>query len=85
MARTVAIGAQGFAEIREGGAFYVDKTGFVRDWFEDGERTLAVVVASALAQIRDKRYAASLEERGIAPGRIRCYGMAFEGRRVLVG
>jgi len=50
-----------------------------------GERVLADAVESALGQIRDKRYAASLQERGIAPGRIRCYGIAFEGRRVLIG
>lgn len=34
MPRRVAIGAQGFASIRERGAFLVDKTGFVRDWWQ---------------------------------------------------
>ena len=33
MARTIKIGAQGFEGIRANGCFYVDKTGFVRDWW----------------------------------------------------
>ena len=37
MGRTVAIGAQGFADIREMGAFLVDKTDFIRQWWESGD------------------------------------------------
>ena len=37
MARTVAIGKQKFAELREGGFFYVDKTGFIEDWWRSGD------------------------------------------------
>lgn len=33
MARTIKVGAQGFEGIRANGCFYVDKTGFVRDWW----------------------------------------------------
>ena len=33
MARKVSIGCQDFAYLRENGAFYVDKTGFVADWW----------------------------------------------------
>ena len=33
MARTISIGAQSFERLRTGGCFYVDKTGFVRDWW----------------------------------------------------
>ena len=33
IARTISIGAQGFEDLRENGCFYVDKTGFVRDWW----------------------------------------------------
>ena len=52
------------------------------DW---EERTLADTVASARAQIEEKRYVAGLVERGIVPGRIRTYGIAFRGKEVLVG
>ena len=36
-------------------------------------------------QIEDRGYVAGLVERGIAPGRIRAYGIAFRGKEVLVG
>ncbi len=34
MARTVAIGIQSFEEIRKGNCFYVDKTNFIKEWWE---------------------------------------------------
>ena len=37
MARTISLGAQGFAELREAGYFYVDKTDFVERWWESGD------------------------------------------------
>lgn len=37
MARTVAIGSQDFGYLRENNYFYVDKTGFLREWWESGD------------------------------------------------
>lgn len=34
MARTISIGSQGFDSIRERGNYYVDKTEFIREWWE---------------------------------------------------
>ncbi len=34
MARTVAIGIQDFAKLRENNCFYVDKTSFIKEWWE---------------------------------------------------
>ena len=47
--------------------------------------TLKETVQSALAKIEEKQYAAQLVSRGILAERIRSYGFAFEGKKVLIG
>ena len=37
MAKNVAIGIQSFAELREKDYFYVDKTDFIREWWDSGD------------------------------------------------
>ncbi|MBP3468543.1 MAG: AAA family ATPase, partial [Lachnospiraceae bacterium] len=52
---------------------------------EEDEKTLQDTVASALAQIEEKNYAQSLIEKGIREEKIRKYGFAFQGKKVLIG
>ena len=52
---------------------------------EDDEENLKATVQSALAQIEEKQYAAQLIARGVPQERIRKYGFAFEGKKVLIG
>lgn len=51
---------------------------------EKTDETLQETVQKALCQIVEKKYAASLEKRGIPKERIRIYGLAFDGKKVLV-
>ena len=37
MARRIGIGHQNFEDIRENGYFYIDKTDFIREWWESGD------------------------------------------------
>jgi len=52
---------------------------------ESDEAALEDTVANALAQLEEKKYAAELIADGIAPENIRQYGLAFEGKRCLIG
>ena len=49
------------------------------------EKNLEETLQNALQQIEDKKYAAELISRGIPSERIRRYGFAFEGKKVLIG
>ena len=49
------------------------------------EKDLEETVENALKQIEDKQYAMELVDRGVSADRIRKYGFAFDGKKVLIG
>jgi hypothetical protein len=51
---------------------------------DDGEESLEDTVKSALMQIEEMKYARTLTEHGVPEEKIRKYGFAFEGKKVLI-
>lgn len=52
---------------------------------EDDEADMSSTVRAALKQIEDRQYATELLKRGVPAEKIRKYGFAFQGKRVLIG
>ena len=57
----------------------------VQDLEEEKEKELSDTVKAALQQIEDRKYETILMDQGVPGERIRKYGFAFCGKKVLIG
>ena len=69
MARTVGIGHQDFGIIRREGYFYIDKTGFIREWWEGGDCVTLITRPRRFGKtlnmsMLDKFFSTNYKERG---------------------
>ena len=71
MARTVGIGTQSFETVREKNTFYVDKTSFIKEWWENQDDVTLIT--------RPRRFGKTLNM-----DMIKCFfSNKYEGRRDL--
>lgn len=95
MGRTVGIGIQDFEEVRTRNVFYIDKTDFIKEWWESNDdvtliarprrfgKTLNMsMLEKFFVDMEDNE--AALMAKGIGRERIRKYGFAFCGKEVLI-
>ena len=61
MGRTVAIGIQSYEEIIKGNYFYVDKTSFIKEWWESGDSVTLIT--------RPRRFGKTLNMSMLEPKR----------------
>ena len=74
MAERISIGVQDFAKIRENGYFYVDKSAFIKEWWESGDDVTLIAHPRRMAHrkggchMRLKQAAASFLLIGLLAG-----------------
>ena len=86
MARTIGIGIQNFEDLIRNDYFYIDKTNFIKEWWESGDSVTLITRPRRFGKtLNEKKYAAELIAEGISPEHIRKYGFAFKGKEVLIG
>ena len=94
MPRVIGIGQQDFGDVRRENLFYIDKTHFIKEWWENKDSVTLItrprrfgktLTISMLDHFFSVKYAAGLIAKGIKEKRIRKYGFAFEGKTVLIG
>ena len=57
MARNVAIGIQSFEDIRKNDYFYIDKTSFIKEWWEAGDSVTLIARGIPKEHIRSYGFA----------------------------
>ncbi len=75
MPQTVSIGYQEFDDVIKNNLFYIDKTDFIKEWWEN--RDLVTLIT------RPRRFGKTLTMSMVE--KIRKYAFAFCGKHVLIG
>lgn len=69
MTRTIAIGEQDFSKIIDSGFFYIDKTNFIKEWWENGDTVTLIT--------RPRRFGKTLTMRMIE----QFFSLRYAGRK----
>ncbi len=51
MTRTISIGSQDFEKLRQKNYLYIDKTNFIREWWEQADEVTLLPVPGALGKL----------------------------------
>ena len=57
MEKVISIGKQNFASLRENHYFFVDKSHFIKDWWENGDEITLITRPAALSKTLNNEHA----------------------------
>lgn len=89
--RTVGIGNQDFETIRSNGYFYIDKTNFIREWWESGDSVTLVTRPRRFGKtlnmsMLEKFFSVKYENRGgFVSGTPDLGGKIFRRKQIFIG
>lgn len=85
MSRRVSIGYQEFADIISNDLFYVDKTLFIKEWWERRDYVTLITRPRRFGKTLTMSMIENLDEYDTPVQEARKYGFAFCGKQVLIG
>ena len=80
MARAVGIGLQSFGKIRENQYFYIDKTKFIKEWWENGDDVTLITRPRRFGKTLTMSMTEQFFPLGMRDGRI-CLRGLLSGKR----
>lgn len=77
MGEIISVGNQSFESIREMGAFYIDKTNFIKEWWENGDIVTLVTRPRRFGKTLNLSMMESFFQTSIRAGQIYLRGFLY--------